>query len=95
MIKGVAASEIQKNFGLWHDKALKEPVQITKYGRETAYLISAEAFHELWTSFRRAVHTRDLTDREMDMIRNAKVPAEHDYDYAEDEEPSLVDDMKP
>jgi PHD/YefM family antitoxin component YafN of YafNO toxin-antitoxin module len=38
----VNASDVQKNFGVWHDKALQEPVQITKYGRETVYLISAD-----------------------------------------------------
>jgi hypothetical protein len=41
----VAASDVQKNFGVWHDRALKEPVQVTKYGRETVYLVSAETFH--------------------------------------------------
>jgi antitoxin StbD len=53
----VTASDIQKNFGLWHDRALKEPVQITKYGRETVYLISAETFHQLCASYRRAGST--------------------------------------
>ena len=41
MSASVNASDVQKNFGVWHDKALQEPVQITKYGRETVYLISA------------------------------------------------------
>lgn len=76
-----AASAIQKNFGLWHDRALKEPVQITKYGRETVYLISAETFHQLWASYRRAGSTPELTDAEMALMNEAQVPAEHDYDY--------------
>src|SRR5262245_53594514 len=37
MNTSVAASDVQKNFGFWHDKALREPVQVTKYGRETVY----------------------------------------------------------
>jgi antitoxin StbD len=53
----VNASNVQKNFGLWHDKALQEPVQITKYGRETVYLISADTFHELWRSYQQAKST--------------------------------------
>lgn len=87
MSASVAASDVQKNFGLWHDKALQEPVQITKYGRETVYLVSADTFHQLWQSYQRAMSTADLTDEEMDAIREAQVPAEHDYDYEEANEP--------
>jgi hypothetical protein len=83
----VAASDVQKNFGVWHDRALKEPVQVTKYGRETVYLVSAETFHKLWASYRRAGSTRDLSEGEMVQIDQALVPAEHDYDYAEDSKP--------
>ena len=83
----VTASNVQKNFGVWHDRALKEPVQVTKYGRETVYLVSAETFHELWASYRRAGSTRDLSEGEMVQIDQAQVPAEHDYDYAEDSKP--------
>jgi antitoxin StbD len=68
-------------------RALKEPVQITKYGRETVYLISAETFHQLWASYRRAGSTPELTDAEMALIDEAQVPAEHDYDYDEDPAP--------
>jgi antitoxin StbD len=82
----VAASDVQKNFGLWHDKALQEPVQITKYGRETVYLISADTFHQMWQSYQRAMSTAELTDAEMAALNQAEVPAEHDYDYEEDAE---------
>src|SRR5260370_37680534 len=75
----VAASDVQKNFGIWHDKALKEPVQITKYGRETVYLVSAETFHELWASYRRAGSTADLPDRAMARISQSPAPAARDH----------------
>jgi antitoxin StbD len=87
-MSSAAASDVQKNFGLWHDKALQEPVQITKYGRETVYMVSAETFHELWACYRRAGSTRDLSSSDMALLNQAKVPAEHDYDYDEDPEPS-------
>jgi antitoxin StbD len=87
MSSSVAASDVQKNFGLWHDRALKEPVQITKYGRETVYLISAETFHQLWASYRRAGSTPELTDAEMALMDEAQVPAEHDCHYDEDPAP--------
>jgi len=42
------ASEVQKNFGAYHDKALAgEAVRVTKYGRETVYIVSAATFHAL------------------------------------------------
>jgi antitoxin StbD len=92
-MSSAAASDVQKNFGLWHDKALQEPVQITKYGRETIYMVSAETFHELWASYRRAGSKRDLSDGEMTLLDQAKVPAEHDYDYDEDPGPSSLPGM--
>ena len=85
----VAASDVQKNFGLWHDRALQEPVQITKYGRETVYLVSDDTFHQLWQSYQRAMSTVELTDEEMDLMRSAQTPAEHDYSYEEDAEPTI------
>ncbi len=45
--KTASASDVQKNFGADHDQALVEPVRVTKYGRETVYLISAAMYHEL------------------------------------------------
>jgi len=88
MAVSVSASEVQKNFGAYHDKALKGPVQITKYGRETAYLISAETFNEMWASYRKSIPVGELNDAEMDMIMQAKVPPEHDYEYEDDPEPN-------
>ena len=88
MTASVPASEVQKNFGVYHDKALKEPVQITKYGRETAYLVSAETFHEMWASYRKVLRVGDLSDSEMNTIMQAKVPPEHDYEYQDDPEPN-------
>ena len=93
MSKSVTASDVQKNFGVWHDKALQEPVQVTKYGRETVYLVSAETFHKLWQSYQRALATAELTDAEMALINQAEVPAEHDYDYEDDPEPQLSPGM--
>jgi len=81
------ASDIQKNFGLWHDRAQKEPVQITKHGRETAYLVSAETFAELWSSYRRAVRVGELSEAEMALIADAEIDPEHRYELEESGEP--------
>ena len=42
----VTASEFQKKFGEFKEKAQREPIQITSNGRESVVLISAESFVE-------------------------------------------------
>jgi prevent-host-death family protein len=79
----VSASQAQKNFGEWHERAMREPVRITKHGRESAYLISAETFHELWASFRKPVRVEDLTEAEVAMIMRSRIPAEHAYELTD------------
>ena len=73
------SSEVQKNFGAFHDRALAEPVRVTKYGRETVYIVSAETFHTLKQGQRQAVAAAKLTDAEAALIEAAEVPAEHRY----------------
>jgi PHD/YefM family antitoxin component YafN of YafNO toxin-antitoxin module len=58
----VTSSQVQKNFGAYHDRALSEPVRVTKYGRETVYIFSANTFHEMKQSRRESVASADLTD---------------------------------
>jgi hypothetical protein len=90
MVAKASASEVQKNFGYWHDKALKEPVQVTKHGRETTYLISAETFNELWASYRRAVRVEDLSDAEVAMIVRAEIDPADRYDIAAPRKPKAA-----
>jgi hypothetical protein len=73
------ASEVQKNFGAYHDRALAEPVRVTKYGRETVFIVSAKTFHELKQAQRRALAAADLTNAEMAAIDAAEIPDEHRY----------------
>lgn len=90
----VTASEMQKNFGEWHDRAYEEPVEITRYGRTTAFLVSARLFHELWASFRKAVPVGELSEADMALIMQSKPAVGHPYnlddipDIDEDEAPS-------
>lgn len=79
MSRTVTASEIQKNFGVYHDRALTEPVRVTKYGRETVYIVSAETFHALKQAQREAIASAALTDDEMRLIDSAEIPAAERY----------------
>jgi len=60
-----SASEVQKNFGAYHDRALSEPVRVTKYGRETVFIVSAKTYHEMKRAQREALASEDLTDAEL------------------------------
>ena len=75
----VAASEIQKNFGEWHDKAFEEPVEITRYGRTTAFLVSASLYRDMLASYRKALRIGDLDERTMALIRSSKVVTDEPY----------------
>ena len=75
----VPSTEVQKNFGAFHDRAMREPVRVTKYGRETVFMVSAETFHALKQGQRRAVASSDLTDEEAALIEAAEIPVEHRY----------------
>lgn len=75
-----AASDVQKNFGSYHDRALSgEAVRVTKYGRETVYIVSAKTFHELKQSQRHALAVADLSAGEMDLIDRSEIPADKRY----------------
>ena len=79
MSLAIPATEIQKNFGLYHDKALTTPVKVTKYGRETVYIVSADTFHSMKQAQRKTLAASDLSDDMMSLIMNAEIPAEERY----------------
>ena len=83
MSKSASASEVQKNFGAFHDRALTEPVKVTKYGRETVYIVSAKTYHDMKQAQRDAIAAADLTAAEMSLIEAAEIPAEHRYSIDE------------
>jgi hypothetical protein len=83
MSKTASASEVQKNFGAFHDRALTEPIKVTKYGRETVYIVSAKTYHEMKQAQRDAIEAADLTAAELSLIEAAEIPAEYRYSLEE------------
>ncbi|MGV6871233.1 type II toxin-antitoxin system prevent-host-death family antitoxin [Pseudochelatococcus sp. B33] len=77
------ASEIQKNFGEWHDRAHEGPVEITRYGRTTAFLVSARLFEELWSSYRQALPVEALSEGDIALIRKSRVATDQPYDLGD------------
>lgn len=75
----VPASEFQKNFGEWHERIYQGPVEITRYGRPTAYLVSAEMFRQLWERFRVNMPVEELSIGEIEAIMQAEVTGDQPY----------------
>jgi PHD/YefM family antitoxin component YafN of YafNO toxin-antitoxin module len=73
----VTTADFIKNYGTLADKALSEPVTITKNGRDRLVMLSAEEYARLKRRDRRVVRLEDFTDEEMALIAKADVPAQH------------------
>lgn len=87
----VPASEFQKNFGEWHERIYQGPVEITRYGRPTAYLVSAEMFQQLWERYRISMPIEALSIAEVEAIGTAEVATATPYDLEDlaDDKPDL------
>jgi len=79
----VSTAEFIKNYGLLADKALSEPVTITKNGRDRLVVLSAEEFERLTRRDRRVVKLEDFTAEEIDLIAKAEVPPGYEHLDAE------------
>jgi PHD/YefM family antitoxin component YafN of YafNO toxin-antitoxin module len=79
----VTTADFIKNYGTLADKALTEPVTITKNGRDRFVLVKAEEFERLKRRDRRVLTLEDYTDEELALIAKAEVPPGHEHLDAE------------
>lgn len=75
----VSAAEFQRYLGMLSDKALNQPVAITKHGRDHLVLLSAEEYARLKRQDRRVFATDQLTAEEIAIFKNAKMDPRHDH----------------
>ena len=73
MIK-ISASEFQRSLGSISDNAIREPVTITKQGRNHLVLLSYDEYARL-TRDRTVGLAGELSDAWLDAVRQADVPA--------------------
>ena len=71
----VPASEFQRNIGTYQDRALTEPVFVTRNGRERTVLLSVEEYRRLKRRDREALAVEQFSDAELAAIAAASVPA--------------------
>jgi PHD/YefM family antitoxin component YafN of YafNO toxin-antitoxin module len=79
----VTTAEFIKNYGSLADKALMEPVTITKNGRDRLVVVSAEEYIRLTRRDRRVSRPEDLTEEQVALIARAEVPPEYAHLDAE------------
>ena len=70
----VGATEAQRNFGLYQDKALIQPVAITRNGRPRTVMISIEEYERLKRRDRQLFRTEEAPQDVVDAILNAEIP---------------------
>ena len=73
----VSSAEFLKNYGALTDKAITEPVTITRNGRDRLVLMSVGEYERLKRRDRRALALEEFTEAEIKAIAAAEVPAEH------------------
>jgi prevent-host-death family protein len=79
----VSSAEFRRRFGSLADKALIEPLTITRNGRDRLVLLSIEEYERLKRRARQVVRLENFTDAEMALIASANVPAEYAHLDAE------------
>jgi prevent-host-death family protein len=72
----VTASQFQQGFGALSDKARQGPVVITKHGRDSLVIMSAEEWGRLIRQVRRVGATADLPEEWIEAVKQATMPEE-------------------
>ena len=72
----VTSSEFQQSFGALSDKARREPVIITRHGRDSLVVVAVEEWERLMRRDRRVGATADLPKEWIEAVRQAQVPEE-------------------
>jgi len=75
----VTTADFIKNYGRLADKALSEPVTITKNGHPRLVVIAADEYDRLKRRDRRVIAAGELTDEEIVLIEQAEVPAAYGH----------------
>jgi PHD/YefM family antitoxin component YafN of YafNO toxin-antitoxin module len=72
----VTTAAFIKHYGRLADRALSEPLTITKNGHDRLVVLSIDEYERLKRRDRRVIVAGDLTDAEITLIAAAEVPAE-------------------
>ena len=71
----VSAGDCHRNFGHYQDRALVEPVVITRKGREQVVMISSDEYRRLKRRDRKVMTLDDFTDEDIAALEKVRAPA--------------------
>ena len=72
----VSAADFQRNIGRYQDMALRDPVAVTRNGRESCVLISTEEYRRLKRRDREVLGLDDFTDADIAALEKSRPPSE-------------------
>ncbi len=72
----VTSVEFQRSFGRYQDEALKEPVAITRNGRERLVVLSVDEYQRLRRRDRQVMGLEDFAEDDLEAIAAAEPPLE-------------------
>ena len=72
----VSTADFIKHYSTLADRALAEPVTITKHGRDRLVVVSASEYERLKKRDRHVFQSADLPDSILELIARAAVPDE-------------------
>jgi PHD/YefM family antitoxin component YafN of YafNO toxin-antitoxin module len=72
----VSAAEFQRNIVRYQDLALRQPIAVTRNGRESCILLSTEEYRRLKRRDREVLGIDDFTEADAEAVRRAEPPAE-------------------
>jgi prevent-host-death family protein len=71
----VTAADFQRNIGRYQDLAQREPVVVTRNGRENCVLISTVEYRRLKQRDREVVSTWDVTAADIEAVAHSEPPS--------------------
>jgi prevent-host-death family protein len=75
----ISSAEFQRNFGVYQDKALTEPVAITRNGRERLVVVSADEYRRLKRRAREVLPVEALSDADLEAIARTEMSPRHEH----------------
>ncbi len=75
----VSTADFIKNYGTLADKALIEPLTITKNGRDRFVLVDAAEFDRLKRRDRKVFATKDMPEDMLRLIEKSEMPLGFEY----------------
>ena len=73
----VTSAQLVREFGRYHDAALREAVTITKHGRESVVMLSAVEYRRLKSRDRQVLRAEELGPEFLEALERAEMAPEH------------------